>query len=71
MKTADELIYDLIFSENTVYKIDLADYLEDIYQYEDFVEDIKLVLKKSKVAILKNSIMVNSKTVIWELKVKK
>lgn len=71
MKTADELIYDLIFSENTIYKIDLADYLEDIYQYEEFVEDIKLVLKKSKVTILKNSIMVNSKTVIWELKVKK
>lgn len=71
MKTIDELIYDLIFSENTIYKIDLADYLVDIYLYEDFVDEIKMVLKKSKVNILKSSIMVNSKTVIWELKVKK
>lgn len=71
MKAKDDLIYDLIFSENTVYRIDISEYVEDIYSYEDFVSDIKRVLKKSKVAIVKSSVLVDSKTATWELKVKK
>jgi hypothetical protein len=71
VKTKDELIYDLIFSETTVYRIDIAEYLDDIYRYEEFVADIKKVLKKSKVGIVKSSVLVDSKTAIWELKVKK
>jgi len=71
VKTKDSLIYDLIFSEKTVYRIDIADYVDDIYRYEEFVADIKKVLKKSKVYIIKSSVMVDSKTAIWALKVKK
>ncbi len=71
MKTKDELIYDLIFSETVVYRIDIAEYLDDIYKYEEFVTEIKKVLKKSKVGIVKSSVLVDSKTAIWELKVKK
>ena len=71
MKTKDELIYDLIFSETTIYRIDIAEYLDDIYKYEEFVGEIKKVLKKSKVNIVKSSVLVDSKTAIWELKVKK
>ena len=71
MKTKDELIYDLIFSETTSYRIDIAEYLDDIYGYEEFVLEIKKVLKKSKVNIVKSSVLVDSKTAIWELKVKK
>ena len=67
----DDLVYDLIFSEETIYRIDLGDYVEDIYDYDEFVESIKYILKKSKVSITKSSIKVNSKTAIWELKVKK
>ena len=33
--------------------------------------DIKLVLKKSKVGIIKSQISLDSKTAIWHLKVKK
>ncbi len=71
MKTKDELIYDLIFSDVTSYRIDIAEYLDDIYGYEEFVAEIKRVLKKSKVNIVKSSVLVDSKTAIWELKVKK
>jgi hypothetical protein len=71
VKTKDELIYDLIFSETVVYRIDIAEYLDDIYKYEEFVTEIKKVLKKSKVGIVKSSVLVDSKTAIWELKVKK
>ena len=71
MKTKDELIYDLIFSEVVSYRIDIADYLKDIYRYEEFISEIKRVLRKSKVTIVKSSVMVDSKTAIWELKVKK
>ena len=71
VKTKDDLIYDLIFSEETIYLINISDYVDDIYSYEDFVDDIKLIMKKSKVTIIKSAIKVDSKTATWELKVKK
>ena len=71
MKNKDELIYDLIFSEKVDYEIDMANYIEDIYKYEDFVTDIKKVLKKSKVKIIKSEVKLDSKTAIWQLKVNK
>ena len=71
MTKKDNLIYDLIFSENIDYKIDVSDYINDIYQYEAFISDIKKILKKSKVSIINNNVKLDSKTVIWSLKVRK
>lgn len=71
MKNKNELIYDLIFSEKFDYEIDMANYIEDIYKYEDFVTEIKKVLKKSKVKIIKSEVRLDSKTAIWQLKVNK
>ncbi len=71
MKSKDDLIYDLIFSNEELYKIDVSEYIEDIYKYEEFIADIKNVLKKSKVKILKSEIKTDPKTAIWELKVTK
>ncbi len=65
----NDLIYDLIFSKVTFFEIDIADYIKDIYQYEDFIDGIKKILKKSKVKVLSSKVIVDSKTVIWELKV--
>jgi len=67
----DKLIYDLIFSNIEVFNIDISEYISDIYDYEDFILKIKYVLKKSKVKIVKSYTKMSSKTVIWELKVKK
>ena len=71
MKKTDDLIYDLIFSDETYYLIDISNYIKDIYQYNTFISDIRDVLKKSKVKIIKSDVKLDSKTVIWELKVKK
>ncbi len=71
MKKEDDLIYDLIFSEKESYKIDISDYIVDIYTYEEFIEKIKKILKKSKVKVISSNTLMSSKTVIWELKVKK
>lgn len=71
MKNVDDLIYDLIFNESDSYKIDIAEYIDDIYQYEDFVSEMKSVLKKSKVKILESEVRLDSKTAVWNLKVKK
>jgi len=71
VKKEDDLIYDLIFSEKENYKIDISDYIVDIYTYEEFIERIKKILKKSKVKVISSSTLMSSKTVIWELKVKK
>ncbi len=70
-KNEDDLIYDLIFSEKENFRIDISEYLSDIYQYEDFIERIKKILKKSKVKVIISETLMSSKTVIWELKVKK
>lgn len=71
MKKTDDLIYDLIFSRETYFLIDISDYIEDIYQYENFIIKLREILKKSKVYIVKNEVLVDSKTVMWELKVRK
>lgn len=71
MEKENELIYDLIFSEKESFKIDISEYILDIYQYEDFIDKIKKILKKSKVKIIISETLMSSKTVIWELKVKK
>jgi hypothetical protein len=67
----DNLIYNLIFSNTEHFNIDIANYINDIYQYESFISEIKKVLKKSKVKITSSSVIVDSKTVTWELKVSK
>jgi len=71
MKKENDLIYDLIFSENEHFLIDISDYIDDIYTYEEFIDKMKRILKKSKVKILKSETLMSSKTVVWELKVKK
>lgn len=71
MKTKDDLIYDLIFSDNQDYEIDISEYIEDIYKYDKFVEDIKSILKKSKVSIVKDKLELETQKAIWTLKVKK
>jgi hypothetical protein len=71
MKNKEDLIYDLIFSEELEYKIDISDYIKDIYKYEKFIQEIKEVLKKSEVTIIRDKVEVNTQTAIWNLKVKK
>lgn len=67
----EELIYRLIFGEETEMAVDLGDFVEDIYQYDDFVEEIRGVLRKAKVTVAKSTIKLDSKTAVWELKIKK
>jgi hypothetical protein len=71
MKNKDDLLYDLIFSDRKDFLIDLGDYIKDIYKYDEFIDEVKNILNKSKVNIVNNSIDVNSKTVLWKLKVKR
>lgn len=71
MQNKEDLIFDLIFGEKINFRIDIADYIEDIYMYESFISDIKKVLKKSKVSIISSEVLMDSKTVTWELKVNK
>jgi hypothetical protein len=71
MKNKEDLIYDLIFSENLDYNINISEYIEDIYKYDKFIEDIKGVLRKSKVSVIKEKIDLETENVIWNLKVKK
>ncbi len=71
LKSKDDLIYELIFTEQVEFKIDVSKFIEDIYQYDEFVTDIKSILKKSKVKIIKSEINLDSKTAVWNLKVRK
>jgi len=71
MKQRDDLVYDLIFSEKSEFVINVGDYIKDIYKYDEFIDEIKQILIKSKVTIASNSIDVDSNSVTWKLKVKK
>ena len=71
LKSKEELIYDLIFTEKVDFNINISDYVDDIYNYEDCVSEIKKILKKSKVKIISSVVKLDSKTATWELKVKK
>ncbi len=71
MNKIDGLIYELIFSIKKDFNIDISEYIDNIYDYEKFVNNIKKVLKKSKVKIVKSELKLDSRTVIWELKVSK
>ncbi len=71
MKKKDDLIYDLIFSEQTLFSIDISEYIDDIYQYKEFVQEIKKILRKSKVKVSESDVVIGSRTVIWKLKVNK
>lgn len=71
MKDRNDLIYDLIFSEQNDFDINVSDYIDNIYKYESFIKEIKDILKKSKVSIIKEGIDLSPTNVIWFLKVKK
>jgi len=71
LRDKDELIYDLIFSDNIEYEIHIEQYIEDIYKYDYFIDDIKDVLYKSKVKIMVTSVIVDIDSVVWNLKIKK
>jgi hypothetical protein len=63
--------YDLIFSDNVIFNIDIGDYIKDIHKYDEFINEIKQILIKSKVTIINNSVDINSKTALWKIKVKR
>jgi len=71
MKSKEDLIYDLIFSDTIEYKIDISEYIEDVYKYDRFIEEIKSILKKSKVNITRESLELDKNGPIWTIKVKK
>lgn len=71
MKNKDDLLYDLIFGQKEEYEINLSDYLEELYKYDRFVDEVKSILKKSKVSIIKERLDLSENGPIWILKVKK
>lgn len=71
MRDKDELIYDLIFSETTVYEIHVEQYIVDIYKYDRFIDNVKEILRKSKVDIVKEKINVEANSVVWRIVVSK
>jgi hypothetical protein len=67
----EDLIYQLIFSEEESFDIKVSEYTEDIYKYDRFISEIKEILKKSKVHISKERVELEEDCVIWSLKVKR
>lgn len=70
----EELIYNLIFSSEDKYSINIADYIEPLYRYkyDRFIKEIKIILSMSKVQIEKEVLNINSvNQIIWVIKTKK
>ena len=71
MNNKDELLYDLIFSKEDYFVIDISNYINDIYEHKEFTDDIRSILKKSKVTIVKSDLILDSKTATWKIKIRK
>ena len=71
MENKEDLIYNLIFSDEVDFVIYVEQYIDHIHKYDKFIIEIKKVLKKSKVVIVDEKIDVDIKTIKWTLKVKK
>lgn len=71
MNEKEKLIFELIFGDESNFMIDIGLFVDDIYHYDDFVTEIRNILRRSKVMVVKSGIKVDSKTATWELKVKK
>jgi hypothetical protein len=71
MKQTDDLIYELIFSESKDFEIIVSDYIVDIWTYDKFIMQIKAILNKSEVYVVKESVKVLTDEVKWKLKVRK
>ncbi len=67
----EQLLYDLIFSKKEDFIIDISDYIENIYNHKEFVDDIKNILKRSKVTIVNSDVILDIKTATWKIKIKK
>lgn len=71
MEQKDDLVYKLIFSDQLDFSILVSDYIREIYKYEDFIIEMKDILRKSKVLIIKETVEVTFEYVRWNVKVKK
>lgn len=67
----EELIYEIIFSKQTDFEIKVSEWIEDIYKYDRFISEIKEIMKKSKVSIVKEKIDLDDELVLWTFKVKR
>lgn len=67
----EDLIYQLIFSEEESFEIKVSEYTQDIYKYDRFINEIKDILKKSKVVISKEKVDLEEDCVLWSLTVKR
>jgi hypothetical protein len=67
----EDLIYQLIFSEEESFEIKVSEYTQDIYKYDRFINEIKDILKKSKVSIAKEKVDLEEDSVLWSLRVKR
>jgi len=68
----DELLYELIFSEKTMFSVDVNRYIFDIYKYDDFIQELKKILIQSKVLLVEEDIEVdNDGKIIWKIKLKR
>jgi hypothetical protein len=71
VKERDKLLYELIFSEEEDFVIDVSDYVEDLRTHMEFIGGIRDILRRSKVSIINHNVNVDSNTVTWTLKVRK
>lgn len=71
----DDLIYELIFSDETEFTINMKDYIKKIHRYEKFIEEIRDIIFKGKVNIISEEVEVVNVSkkieIIWTIKLSK
>lgn len=65
----EQLIYDLIFSSDTIFFIDLQKYCEYYEERTYFRDYIRSIMKRTKIIINDDRIIHTNETVYWKLEI--
>lgn len=66
----DQLIYDLLFSTQSIYNIDLQHYC-NFDNRSKFREEIRIIIKRSGLRIIDDRIIHTNAKIIWKIELKK
>ena len=66
----EDLIYELIFSDEVEFTIEISQYVDESYKYDRFMREIKKILKKSSILLEKQKLdIVSVSEINWYLKI--
>tara|TARA_R110000772_G_scaffold55_8_gene347 strand:+ start:7452 stop:7670 length:219 start_codon:yes stop_codon:yes gene_type:complete len=71
MDRTQEIIYDLLYSEEERLTFDITGMASHIEDYSELIDGIVDKVIRGDVSVIEDSLIINSDKVYWELKIKR